>query len=305
MGGTAFACRYEGVAYDLKRVDSNGVLRTIGTISGTEYRDVLPTWNRLTTWTRYSFTVREVTGEAAGATMDASVACTGGNCATSGSNRTILAQQGAELEATWSHTVGIATSSKELRDLTVNLGVRKAGAYPLNHKLGMTTIRCDNLGGSRAEVGCRVKGTTPVFSMLDSGPSMLRHLRASAAAGLPGFVGGRQLRRETNQQEIRWNREYSCGRVTGPRPSGMDCDEYPFASTKHTRVQSGMNKVTYSWCGIRDTGFVTDPTGTNNITSVCLLPASENRRAGAKLGWFYVKSRVLEDDLFWVSVEAP
>lgn len=153
---------------------------------------------------------------------------------------------------------------------------------------------------------CRMMGPTPVFSMLDSGPSMLRHLRAAKAAGLPGFVGGRQLTRETDPQEIRWNREYSCGRVTGPRPSGLDCDEYPFASTNHVRSAPGMNKVTFSWCGIRDAGIVTDPpAGTNNISSVCLLSSSENRRAGAKLGWFYVKSRVLNRDLFWVSVDAP
>lgn len=306
MGGTAFACKYEGVAYDVKRLDRNGAWRVVGTITGTEYRDVLPNWRNLTTSTRYSFTVREATDEAAGTIMEASAACRNGNCRIIGGNRSVAAQPGAELEATWENEVPLAPSSAERRNLSVNIILTKAGVSAGSYDLGMTTIRCDNLGDSRATEGCRIMGPTPVFSMLDSGPSMLRHLRAAKAAGLPGFVGGRQLTRETDPQEIRWNREYSCGRVTGPRPSGLDCDEYPFASTSHVRSAWGMNKVTFSWCGIRDGGIVTDPpASTNNISSVCLLSASENRRAGAKLGWFYVKSRVLNRDLFWVSVDAP
>lgn len=306
MGGVAFACKYEGVAYDVKRLDRNGAWRVVGTITGTEYRDVLPNWRSLTTSTRYSFTVREATDEAAGTIMEASAACRSGNCRIIGGNRSVVAQPGAELEATWENEVPLAPSSAERRDLSVNIILTKAGVSAGNYDLGMTTIRCDNLGDSRATEGCRIMGPTPVFSLLDSGPSMLRHLRAAKAAGLPGFVGDRQLTRETDPQEIRWNREYSCGRVTGPRPSGLDCDEYPFASTSHVRSAWGMNKVTFSWCGIRDAGIVTDPpASTNNISSVCLLSASENRRAGAKLGWFYVKSRVLNRDLFWVSVDAP
>lgn len=62
-----------------------------------------------------------------------------------------------------------------------------------------------------------------------------------------------------------------------------------------------MNIVSYPWCGIKDIGVVVGPTGTNNIGSVCLISSRENRRAGAQLGWFYLKSRILNGDEFWVS----
>ena len=300
-GGATFACRFEKVKYELKRADTNGRLRVVGTIEGEEIREVTPQWNAPSTGFFYRFDIRNVTGEGNSARIEASLFCENGSCDTPEGSRSIVAAPGNSLAGSWTSNLSPSPGAPQRRNVKIALTVSSPGAHANAAILGMTTIRCDADGGARAPKGCRVWGTVPVWDASGSGDSYTRHLKAAQSANLPGFVGGRSLIRETNPKEIAWNREYSCGHVTGPRPAGFDCDEYPYAATKHTRRASGMNIVTYSWCLINDTGIVVDPRSTNNIGSVCLIPSNENRRAGARLGWFFIKSRILDGDEFWTT----
>ncbi|VWC34786.1 hypothetical protein BLA23254_06567 [Burkholderia lata] len=132
------------------------------------------------------------------------------------------------------------------------------------------------------------------------------HIREAQAAGRPGkFVPmgdgtifpdtfeSRPLKRTRDATLRRANRDTSkkqCvtkyGSVTGQctftgdpdeTPSDCDCDEYPFASTEE--------------------GASTDPE-----VSVKRIDASDNRRAGAFLGNFYLNQRVLDKENFYVDV---
>lgn len=58
-----------------------------------------------------------------------------------------------------------------------------------------------------------------------------------------------------------------------------------------------------SLCGIRDTDITPlsdSPGDRGEGYSVCLIPASQNSRAGSLQSWFYTKSRVLDGDEFRV-----
>ncbi|WP_254609182.1 NucA/NucB deoxyribonuclease domain-containing protein [Burkholderia lata] len=63
-------------------------------------------------------------------------------------------------------------------------------------------------------------------------------------------------------------------------PTDCDCDEYPLASTEQ--------------------GASSDPE-----VSVKRIDASDNRRAGAFLGNFYLNQRVLDQEAFYVDVGSP
>lgn len=61
---------------------------------------------------------------------------------------------------------------------------------------------------------------------------------------------------------------------------GCDCDEYPFASS----AQGGSQQ--------------------SRIASVRRITSGDNRKAGALLGSFFLRERVINDDKFFVDVSS-
>lgn len=309
-GGTNFVCQKHDRAQSVTYVNYktvNGRRVPAGSITGTEYREIAPAWNKTSVPFLYDFTITKVEGDARGALIEATPYCTPEpSCPISSTTNpktvAVTAQEGVRLHGLWGADAFVKDATKQSFDMKMKMVVY-GGQATGTFELGYTSFRCDSLGDSKARSGCKTSGVIPVFNEVHSGPNMRRHLQSAKDAGLPGFSYQKALRRQANPNEIRWNRDFSCGMVTGPRPSGMDCDEYPYASSSYVRAQAGRKVATYSWCNIKDSGLVLDPgPGANPVSSVCLIPSVENRSSGGRLGWFYRKTRTLDTDFFFVAI---
>ncbi|MFH5207368.1 hypothetical protein ACHIPZ_03905 [Antrihabitans sp. NCIMB 15449] len=160
-------------------------------------------------------------------------------------------------------------------------------------------IRCDAGVKLRTTQGCAFPHVAPVMPYyLESSLGNFRnHVANAQNSGLPG-ARGQELHRVTDDTIIRQNRAGSCGGITGPRPTGKSCDEYPFASSSEGARNGGQGR-TFDNCGIKDTAIRETPTSGPGY-SVCLIPKGENNTAGALLGWFYAKNRVMNGDAYSV-----
>ncbi len=69
-------------------------------------------------------------------------------------------------------------------------------------------------------------------------PYIAAHIRDAQAAGYPSV-----LRRLKNKTQSERNRDAACAELPSPRPSGMQCDEYPFASTYEGGANSSARLV--------------------------------------------------------------
>ncbi|MFK4143857.1 NucA/NucB deoxyribonuclease domain-containing protein [Streptomyces sp. NPDC004065] len=90
------------------------------------------------------------------------------------------------------------------------------------------------------------------------------------------------LHRLVNQTKIDENREKSireCKKVWGDYTgSGLQCDEYPFASTKEGSTKG------------------------DNRFSVRLIDGKDNRKGGERLAAMYTLNRVLDGDAFYMKI---
>lgn len=151
--------------------------------------------------------------------------------------------------------------------------------------LNTPNARCDRII-INAPGGCVYEGSVPYHNINLSDPTVKQqsaHIwdAQKALRDHWGWEGhGPALSRTTNRKEINKNRDTSCPR-NKKRPKGMQCDEYPFASTQ------------------QGAGFV----GKSRV-STRLIAASHNTKAGIELNRFYNKWRVLHGDKFWVWVYA-
>ncbi|RKP46412.1 hypothetical protein D7S89_17415 [Trinickia fusca] len=172
-------------------------------------------------------------------------------------------------------------------------------------------IRCDVGLAKSGTQGCVYPNAPAVLRTIKaSNPDVDEsaiHIREAQAAGRPGklvlrgdgtiFPDTDKSSSLTRTRDADWRRENrskskkQCvakyGSVTGQctftgdpdeTPSDCDCDEYPFAAT-----QEGADK---------------------NEVPVKRIDASDNRRAGAFLGNFYLNQRVLDGDSFYVDVDS-
>ncbi|MEU3317368.1 NucA/NucB deoxyribonuclease domain-containing protein [Streptomyces sp. NPDC006656] len=144
-----------------------------------------------------------------------------------------------------------------------------------------TKIRCDDqLRGVRA--GCVLPDFTPTVDMsaLPKIAETIRGIQQRGGYGVPGDHA-RALHRTTNASTIRSNRRAVCGRNVVGRPpaAGVQCDEYPFASTKEGGTTLSTFYRGWAW-----------------------VPAAENTNQGNLLSILYRDNRVLDGDPFWVRV---
>ncbi|NNH73753.1 hypothetical protein HLB23_28520 [Nocardia uniformis] len=175
----------------------------------------------------------------------------------------------------------------------------KAGVAP--------TVRCDAIG-NRNTTGCIVSAAEPILDYSTRNiPELATHVRYAQASGLPGDPAGTSpLRRLADPVAQQTNRNISCNRVPRPRPTGQQCDEYPFAATYQGGGANGPARTYQGSCDVAQPAWV-DTLATNPVPfksstgiSMCLLSASQNQRAGGILTWFYTKNRVLDNDTFYV-----
>lgn len=152
-------------------------------------------------------------------------------------------------------------------------------------------VRCDSVFDSG---GCVVLGGPPERFFLDEGvfPEVVRHIKASQATGAPGE--NIPLTRTEDDNQIGNNRIVSCP-WTAPRPPGLTCDEYPFASTREGAARAPSNGQTFFWC---DVSWLDQPG--RGLWSACMVSEWENFMAGNELGNFYQQWRILDGDEFYV-----
>lgn len=300
----------------------NAALEEVGRITGSEYMRVVTNWNN-TGWTSfYAFDIKSVTGAAAGANLSAQGSCVvrqgTGTCGNSGAsdsttgvpNNLLLAQS----EFTGNVTGGNVVWVQGLVDIQIeSLPTPGQPALPYAGQVQMARTRCDAAAKMRNTQGCVIGEVRPVWD-LRSTPNIdqyRKHVSLAQQSGLPGYANnagdGTTLTRITSDTAIDTRRNITCGGVTGPRTGGRSCDEYPMASTQQgggNGVGAGVARTfPQSLCGIRDSGITElgdPPANRGTGYSVCLIPASQNSRAGSLQSWFYTKSRVIDGDDFLV-----
>lgn len=153
-------------------------------------------------------------------------------------------------------------------------------------------MRCDNaLPGPNTVVGCVFSQVRPIHYISPALPSYYKHIRMALSYNLP-----RVLTRLTNSFDQTNNRLKSCAPAPSPRPTGFECDEYPFASTYQGAYTANLPWArTFPGCQI-NVKIRVDMFGWN----ICLIPADENGQGGRNLLAFYNDYRILERESFEV-----
>lgn len=166
-----------------------------------------------------------------------------------------------------------------------------------------TRVRCDNALPGRG-AGCVFSDYVPavIYSVSSSEiGEFAKHVRAAQNSGLPGaYPSGTPLTRLTDRVLIDRNGTVAC-KSSYTRPTGSQCDEYPFRSTFQGASTGGGNPRTFSSlnCRIPQVGSGSGPAG----YSVCMIAASHNTDAGTALGTFYNENRVISADPFRVWIQ--
>lgn len=164
--------------------------------------------------------------------------------------------------------------------------------------LNLAQYRCDNTIGNRTP-GC-VFGNIPAvvgFSQARN-PDFVWHVYNAQLSGLVGRYGsGTYLTKLDNAGQVGQNGTKACpGSGSLPRPTGFQCDEYPFRSTYQGAFTSGATAArSFPWCQMPDP----QASGSNGW-SRCFIPSGQNLSAGGLLGAFYSDERVLDGDRFQV-----
>lgn len=149
----------------------------------------------------------------------------------------------------------------------------------------LPVTRCDSEPYMNSTSGC-VYSQVPGFFALSAAPGSdvedAAKFYRDAQDGLanhPGrFPNGVPLHRTTDTSANRAVSAPECDRRFGsPRPSGYDCDEYPFAATR-------------------------EGAATGNF-DLRLVPSEQNKGVGRMLGsQFYLYNRILDGDAFYVYI---
>lgn len=143
-------------------------------------------------------------------------------------------------------------------------------------------VRCDDEFRTQLLPGCVISNYIPTMTTMAQLPEIAANIRRIQQAGGYGRPGSpsKALHRETAETIIARNRREACAtRITGPRPAGKSCDEYPFATTEE--------------------GGLTLPAGARGWAWV---PEAEQNSQGGLVSGFYRQNRILDGDPFYVQV---
>ena len=185
----------------------------------------------------------------------------------------------ANLDGSWELSIGSAQWSNIV---TVNLDLAE--------------YRCDNaINGHPAGCVFREVPGAVGFS-LSRNPDFVQHVGEAHLSGLPGGIrSGTYLSRLMDKTLVDKNGATACPRSLA-RPTGYECDEYPFRSTYQGAYTGGSGQArSLPWCQVPDPER-TGPTG----WSPCFIPSSQNSSAGGLLSAFYWQERILDGDRFQV-----
>lgn len=307
-GDRSYQCMWRK---DYAYLTSNQTGAQIGEVQYVQEHEVRTKWNNRSYEARSVIHILHAFGAGTAALYGGNASCTGtGSCTPTGDT------------GIHSHPM---TDSTSIMDYDVTSPVLASGSsqqYTINTTFDFThtgakppktwaptgrfpTVRCDTDANNKQ--GCVVLGATPILDMTTrpNAAAHAQHIGDAQRSGLPGAPGVRPLTRSTNATVIQNNRNSSCNKVPGPRPSGMDCDEYPFASTYEGGFTPGQGATarTYPGCGINLT-WVTeiqpgDSAGLQGI-SMCQITRKANRSGGGVLTWFFKRNRMFDNEQFYV-----
>lgn len=162
--------------------------------------------------------------------------------------------------------------------------VKRGHTFAMDDAWDSEKIRCDNVLRGRQGAGCVFPAVAPSLTTMRRLPHIAQNIRRIQNRGTHQFGKrdadgyGWPLHRITDEHQIDRNREVLCPR-SRPRPPGMSCDEYPFATTKEGG--NGARPADRGWAWV---------------------PFRENNRQGGLLNSFYLANRVLDGDGYWVDV---
>jgi len=178
----------------------------------------------------------------------------------------------------------------------ITFGSSKYGTPPaVTFSLYTAQSRCDNAIGNRTP-GCVFGNIAGLIGFSQgSYPDFVWHVYQAQLSGLPGRMStGTYLKRLSNSTLVAANGSKACPSSI-PRPTGMQCDEYPFRSTYQGASTGGGVARSFPWCKMPDP----QRTGSTGW-SRCFIPSSQNLGAGGVLGGFYSNERILDGDLFQI-----
>lgn len=162
---------------------------------------------------------------------------------------------------------------------------------------GMPAQRCDRDHPTTTNntVGCVFNNATPSWvpgaASGTTYPAYDQHLTLAIGSGL------RSKLTKASTQTNAANRSKSCRRASiSSGPAGMQCDEYPMASTNEGAASGGTVR-SFAPCAM--------PSLPQNVTgssgwSQCYIPSAQNMGAGNDLQKFYNNNRILTNDSFVV-----
>lgn len=243
-----------------------------------------------------------------GTTLSMSPTCSGPCSASGGFSNRNIGTTNAVATATPTYTMtGFTNSVGSGTTAWTGTVTSPPGAVPPTQSADInggnpTAMRCDQGGRGVTGSGCVYPAYVPTLVYSRSGNGQLgQHIADAQASGLPGAFGGTPLNRlNTSLDDSNDNRDAACP-ASFPRPTGLDCDEYPFASSKQGAASSGgTGGRTFSYCQIA--ALPQNVSGANGY-SACMIDRTANRSGGGQLSAFYRSQRVLWDDAFYVDVD--
>lgn len=279
-----------------KRVTQNGVTSVVGTAVATVASYQYTSFSIPVVAHQLGVSVGAATGDLAGLVFRAVSECTGSCTHIAGvipdTPVTISGWREAEsftepIDTLVGSTYYLATQWKITVDLPGGAGA------PTTIPSGWFDLRCDNAaGGSSPAPGCAVYYAPGAVTYSSSThPSLTNHISQAVASGLPGGSVFDPIHRTNINSIITANRTAACG--SAPTITGLQCDEYPFAST-YEGASFGGTPRSFPGCSLPD------PVATGPGFSRCMINASQNMSGGTILGNTYRQQRILEADPFYV-----
>lgn len=194
---------------------------------------------------------------------------------------------------TWHGAVGTQVRPVPLWELNYSHpnGITIDGAVYKSPK-----IRCDRkYPGLKNSVGC-VFPQQQADMWFNYAGTWGDHVNSAQISGLPVT-----LHRATAAERAA-NRAAACATAPRPRPTGYQCDEYPYASaaegasagTGTVRVLDRPDWDGTQLCGMPPTANQTGEGG----WSICLIPTDDNQHGGTLLNDLYKAYRVIPGDAF-------
>ncbi|SNR59103.1 NucA/NucB deoxyribonuclease domain-containing protein [Actinoplanes regularis] len=209
---------------------------------------------------------------------------------------------GQVITVTSPNGTGVGPDAQVTKSLGLDLTLGSLPIKPsIQPSIFTTEVRFDSGRGVAAQHGTVFPRYLPSFALSMSDPQIRdsalhiydaqnrpeRTFPAWLGKSVPGKTAEDPLHRMFNEALKKDNRAASIGfciDTWGPYDeTGLDCDEYPFASTQEGAV----------------TG-TTDPQRPRS--SARLIPGDDNQLAGSRLGAFYSNQRVLDTDAFTVNI---